>query len=325
MDSPVNVCTSTMPAFALDDCLKLAAEAGYQGVELRVHDKYHISLPQLYNQCDHIRRGVEANRLGLRVYNTYYGVTDTDATDALIRICRRTGVRYFRVTLPVAGQADVMTRAFEEAVVPSYEHRARPAEVLRSVKDGLRGLADRAKAAGVCALVEIHWGTVMSSFTSAHYLAGDLDPDAVAITLDPANMVIEGKEDWEYGIQLLREHVANVHIKNVSWLREADGWKWHWDGLQQGMVDWPQLFRLLAEADYRGMFAVEDFRVPPDFGGALAHLRALREETGVLLPSASRSGLAGCGYSVKAHQPSSAAARLPLRPGKRERVHGHAG
>ena len=61
----------------------------------------------------------------------------------------------------------------------------------------------------------------MSSFTSAHYLVGDLDPDAVAVTFDPANMVIEGKEDWGYGVQLLREHVANVHIKNVSWLRQG--------------------------------------------------------------------------------------------------------
>ena len=132
-----------------------------------------------------------------------------------------TGVRYFRVTLPRAGKADIGAQALEEAVVPSYEHRARPAEILRSVKASLQSLAKRAKAAGVSALLEIHWGTVMSSFTSAHYLVGDLDPDAVAVTFDPANMVIEGKEDWGYGVQLLREHVANVHIKNVSWLRQG--------------------------------------------------------------------------------------------------------
>lgn len=280
---PVNVCLSTLPAFGLDDCLTLAAAAGYQGVELRVHDNYHISLPQLYYQCGQLKRRIEANKLEVSVYNTYYGVTDSCAVDTLIRICQRTGVRYFRVTLPVAGKADVRTQAFEEAVVPSYEHRARPTEVLRKVKASLQSLAGRAKAARVCALVEIHWGTVMSSFSSAHYLVGDLDPDAVAITLDPANMVIEGKEDWEYGVHLLGEHVANVHIKNVSWRREGEGWKWRWDSLQQGMVDWPQMFRLLADVGYRGMFAMEDFRVPRHFDEALGHLRALREETRSLL------------------------------------------
>lgn len=119
-------------------------------------------------------------------------------------------------------------------------------------------------------------------FASAHYLAGDLDPDAVAITSDPANMVIEGKEDWGYGIHLLREHVANVHIKNVSWLRERDCWQWRWDGLREGMVDWPQLFRLLADAEYRGTFAMEDFRVPRTFDVGLSHSRELYEETRLL-------------------------------------------
>ena len=51
------------------------------------------------------------------------------------------GVRYFRVTLPRAGKADIGAQALEEAVVPSYEHRARPAEILRSVKASLQSLA----------------------------------------------------------------------------------------------------------------------------------------------------------------------------------------
>jgi sugar phosphate isomerase/epimerase len=242
-----------------------------------------VSLERLGRECVRIRRSVAAKGLDLSVYNTYYGVTDHDAVDALIDVCRSTGVRYFRVTLPVAGRAGVGARASDAAVVPSYEHRASPSEVLRCVRSSLRRLARRAKAAGVCALVEIHWGTVMSSFTSAHYLVGDLDPDAVAVTVDPANMVIEGKEDWEYGVHLLREHAANVHVKNVSWLREADGWRWRWDGLRHGMVDWPHVLSLLAGAGYRGMFAIEDFRVPHDYDEALEHLRELREETRSLL------------------------------------------
>ncbi|MEJ7713546.1 MAG: TIM barrel protein [Pyrinomonadaceae bacterium] len=141
-------------------------------MELRVHDNYHISLPQLYDQCHQIKRSIEANKLDLSIYNTYYGVTDSCAIDTLIRICQRTGVRYFRVALPIAGKADVRTQAFAEAVIPSYEHRARPAEILRSVKASLQSLAKRAKSAGVPALVEIHWGTVMSSFTSASLFSG---------------------------------------------------------------------------------------------------------------------------------------------------------
>jgi sugar phosphate isomerase/epimerase len=283
MSRPVNICTSTLAAFALEDAFKLGAAAGYEGIELRVHGNCHVSLQELQRRCDEIKRRVEAHQLELRVYSTSFGVNEPGAIDAMIDICARTGVRYFRVMPPLAGVAAVRNLSTDRAVVPSYRHCMPPGEILRSVRRTLQHLSRRTRLAGVCALLEIHWGTVMSSFTSAHALVRDLDPEAIAITFDPANMVIEGKEDWEYGIDLLREHLANVHIKNVSWVRQDGTWTWQWDGLQQGMVEWPQLFRLLESRGYRGMLAMEDFLVPRSYDAAFEHLAALRREATLLL------------------------------------------
>lgn len=287
MNSSVNICTSTLAAFPLDGALELGAAAGYEGVELRVHGNCHVSLQELQHRCGDIKRQIEAHRLDLRVYSTCIGVNEPGAIDAMIDICARTGVRHFRVTLPLAGVAAVRNFATDRAVVPSYREGMAPAELLRNVRLTLRHLARRTKLAGVCALLEIHWGTVMSSFTSAHALVRDLDPEAIAITFDPANMIIEGKEDWQYGIDLLREHLANVHIKNASWVRQGGNWTWQWDGLQQGMVEWPHLFRLLAARGYRGMLAMEDFLVPRTYDAALEHLAALRREATLLLDQSS--------------------------------------
>jgi sugar phosphate isomerase/epimerase len=283
MNRPVNLCTSTLAAFTLEDALRLAQSTGYEGVELRVHGNCHVSLQDLQRRCVEIKRQVEAHQLELRVYNTYFGVNEPGAIEAMIDICSRTGVKYFRATLPLAGVAAVRNRGTDRAIVPSYREGMAPAELLRTVRLTLKHLARRTKLAGVCALLEIHWGTVMSSFTSAHALVRDLDPEAIAITFDPANMVIEGKEDWEYGLDLLRDYVANVHIKNASWLRKDGHWTWQWDGLQQGMVEWPQLFRLLAARGYRGMLAMEDFLVPRSYEAAQEHLSALLRETSLLL------------------------------------------
>ena len=90
----------------------------------------------------------------------------------------------------------------------------------------------------------------------------------------------------DYGIDLLRDYLANVHIKNASWVRQAGNWTWQWDGLQQGMVPWPQLFGLLAARGYRGMLAMEDFLVPRSYDAALEHLAALRREATLLLSQA---------------------------------------
>jgi len=283
MNRPVNICTSTLAAFTLDEALELGAAAGYEGVELRVHGNCHVSFQELQRRCDEIRRQVETRGLALHAYSTCFGVNEPGAIDAMIDICTRTGVKFFRVTLPLAGVAAVRNLGSDRAVVPSYREGMPAAQILRSVRLTLQHLARRTKLAGVCALLEIHWGTVMSSFTSAHALVRGLDPDAVAITFDPANMIIEGKEDWEYGIDLLGEHLLNVHIKNASWVRERGNWSWQWDGLQQGMVEWPHLFRLLESRGYRGMLAMEDFLVPRSYDAALEHLAALRREATLLL------------------------------------------
>jgi sugar phosphate isomerase/epimerase len=283
MNRSVNICTSTLAGFTLDEALTLAACAGYQGVELRVHGNCHVSLQQLQRRCDEIKRQVEARRLDLQVYSTSFGVNEPGAIEAMTDICLRTGVKYFRVMLPLAGVAAVRNLGSQRATLPSYRESVAPPDLLRNLRLTLQHLSRRTKLAGVCALLEIHWGTVMSSCTSAHALVRDLDPEAIAITFDPANMVIEGREDWEYGIELLRTHLANVHIKNASWVRQSGHWTWQWDGLQQGMVEWPQLFRLLAERGYRGMLALEDFLVPRSYAAALEHLTALRREATLLI------------------------------------------
>jgi sugar phosphate isomerase/epimerase len=287
MNRPVNICTSTLSGFTLDEALNLAACAGYEGVELRVHGNCHVSLHELQRRCDEIRHRVEARRLALQVYSTSFGVNEPGAIEAMIDICLRTGVKYFRVTLPLAGVAAVRNLGSQRATVPSYRESVAAPDLLRNLRLTLQHLSRRTKLAGVCALLEIHWGTVMSSCTSAHALVRDLDPEAMAITFDPANMVIEGKEDWEYGIELLRTHLANVHIKNASWVRQAGSWIWQWDGLQQGMVEWPQLFRLLSARGYRGMLSMEDFLVPRSYDAALEHLSALRREATLLLDQGS--------------------------------------
>jgi sugar phosphate isomerase/epimerase len=120
-------------------------------------------------------------------------------------------VKYFRATLPLAGVAAVRNLGSERATVPSYRESVAAPDLLRNLRLTLQHLSRRAKLAGVCVLLEIHWGTVMSSCTGAHALVRDLDPDAIAIR--------------------------------------------QWDGLQQGMVEWPQLFRLLAERGYHGMLS----------------------------------------------------------------------
>ena len=255
-------------------------------IELRVHGNCHVSPQELQRHCEEIKRKVEARASNCCLQHVLRRErTGGDRRDD--RICSRTGVKYFRVMLPLAGVAAVRNRGSERTVVPSIARQGGAGPAAQLAGHAAAPRPRRTKLAGVCALLEIHWGTVMSSCTSAHSLVRDLDPDAIAITFDPANMIIEGKEDWDYGIELLREHLANVHIKNVSWVREAGNWTWQWDGLQQGWSSGRTCSVCSPRGSYRGMLAMEDFLVPRTYAAALEHLTALRREATLLLDQGS--------------------------------------
>jgi len=273
----MNLCTSTLPGFDFRQSLDIAAASGCSGIELRVADSYHQSLGELTDNGSRVARAVADSGLKLAVLNSYIPIEDETAVDALIEAAQRMQVPQVRVVLPRAARAAVASQANISEAIPSYQSHLAPHELINALKLSLLRLEQKAEDAGIRVLLELHWGTVMSSFSSAFMLVRELDPRYVGITFDPANMMVEGKEDWEYGLSLICDYIANVHVKNVSWKVSEEGWTWEWSAMQQGMLDWPYLIFLIRKSGYTGDCAIEDFRVPCDsVDSAIRHVRDIR-------------------------------------------------
>ena len=112
---------------------------------------------------------------------------------------------------------------------------------------------------GVKALIEIHFKTLISSPSLAYLLLKNFDPAQVGAIFDPANMIIEGMEDWKVGVEVLGGYLGHVHVKNASW-RKDDKWNWSWDELDSGMVDWEDVMRALSSVDYKGYLSNENLK-----------------------------------------------------------------
>lgn len=279
LDTPMNLCTSVLPKFSFNDAVDIAVQAGYEGIELRVNGNYHKSLEDLDKEGCFLRRKLERTGLSVPVLNSYLPVDDEGAVDRLLQAAQKMGVPKVRLVLPRGCQASVSRRAHVKEIIPSYEAAQEPQELMGALRKTLRQLERKAYKAGVKVLLELHWGTVMSSFSSAYFLVNDLDPECIAVTFDPANMMVEGKEDWEFGIKLIGPHLANVHVKNMNWKMTPNGWAWAWAPLSRGMVDWYELISLLAQNRYSGDYAMEDFLVPNgDKESAIAYLTKARSE-----------------------------------------------
>ena len=287
----INLCTAILPGSSFYDVVEIARVSGYQGIELRVDAQYHKSLEELRREGKQIQRVLEQARLQLPILSSYIPLDDQQSIDTLLYCCQNMGVPKARLVLPRSAQAAVVRQAQTEAIIPSYDARQEPRALLASVRKTLHRLERRASVAGVQVLLELHWGTVMSSFSSAYSFIHDLDPDSIAITFDPANMLVEGKEDWEFGIKLLQPHLANVHVKNMRWSTNHAGWVWAWAPLTRGMVDWPDIVTLLKQNHYAGDYAIEDFLTPSTSKPAtVAYLARARSQFFDIYEQASTAG-----------------------------------
>jgi sugar phosphate isomerase/epimerase len=277
MPHQINLCTSILPKNTFDEVIAMALDAGFDGIELRVADNYHQSLTTLEKTGRRLRRSLERRGLDMPVLNTYVGIDDEPQVSRLLACAQKMDVPKLRLTLPVSARASVAMLSREREIIPSYESCLPPVELVDHLRRRLGQLETMARRHGVKVLVELHWGTVMSSFSGAYLLLNGLDPACIALTFDPANMVVEGREDWEFGMELTQAYIDNVHVKNAAWSPRGEGWRWGWSPMFDGLVSWGDTVALLQKIHYEGHFAVEDFLTPRHVkADAVAHLRSVR-------------------------------------------------
>jgi len=124
---------------------------------------------------------------------------------------------------------------------------------------------------GVKAALEIHGGTIHVSASLAHRIVSNWGPERVCVIYDPQNMVSDGYETTEIGLELLGPYVGHLHVgghRPVEKGRDELGtvqWEWQGASLAEGIYDYPRLLRKLKAINYQHFSTIEDFRsMPPE-------------------------------------------------------------
>ncbi len=85
----------------------------------------------------------------------------------------------------------------------------------------------------------------------------------MGVIYDPGNMIFEGMENWQMGLELLGPYLSHVHVKNAAWVEDGvvDGAR-HWRPavvpMKEGFVSWPRVFAALENVGYQGWISLED-------------------------------------------------------------------
>jgi L-ribulose-5-phosphate 3-epimerase len=199
----------------------LAAEAGFDGVDLTVRAGGHV-LPERVEED--LPKAVEAAaQAGIHVRMIVTDITDPrDArTERVLRTAGRLGIRHYRPGYYRYNDANPIMAQLDE------------------IKPRLRDLAEMNRQHGMAGTYQNHSGAayVGAPLWDLHYLLRDLDPRWLGVQFDIHHAVVEGGLAWPVNLRLLAGSINTLAVKDFRWAQRAARWETQDCPLGQGMVD----------------------------------------------------------------------------------------
>lgn len=234
------------------EAAKLAAEIGYDGLDLTVRAGGHV-LPERVTE-DLPKAFEAAKSAGIAMPMITAGIVDAMSphAEAIVKTASSLGIKHYRwggfrydTSKPVPKQI---------------------AEFRAKSKD----LAAMNKQYGLCAMYHTHSGVGQfgASIWDIWEVLRDLDNNAVGVNLDSGHVTVEGGlGGWINSTRLVGPMTRGIAIKDFRWEKSAKGkWGARWCGLGEGMVDFVQFLTLLKQAGFSG--PVQSHMEYPEVGDA---------------------------------------------------------
>lgn len=257
-----SVFTVCMPEYSISDVVTRLKKWGFDGVEWRFHDRPADVQP---------RAGFWGGNLATIDQKAWK--TEVPMVKAL---CRKAGLKMPSLAAycgcaepekykPAIEAAAALGAPLVRVGVPRYDGKTPWGKLhAQALKDYAKVIA-YARKFKVKPVIEIHMGIITASAAAAAEFCGHFSPKDIGVIYDPGNMVYEGFEQYQMGLEMLGKYVAHVHIKNSKW--DVTGatdlgavtWKPSFAAMKNGCVDFAALMAALKAVGYNGWLSFEDF------------------------------------------------------------------
>jgi len=257
-----SIFTVCMPEYTPQEVVQRLRKWGYDGVEWRFYNRPEQGTPRAgfwganlatidprtwEQEVPEIRRLCRAAGLKMPSLAAYAGCWEPDKYKPAIEAAAALGAPLVRIGVPRYDKSVGWKKLYAKAV-----------------KDYAKVVA-YARRFEVKPVIEIHMGIITASAAAAAQFCSNFSPREVGIIYDPGNMVYEGYEQYQMGLEMLGGYLAHVHVKNSRWEvtgATRDGavvWKPTFAAMKNGCVDFEDLLRSLKAVGYDGWLSFEDF------------------------------------------------------------------
>ncbi len=236
-----SVQTAVLPELTPRQVVEKLSAHGYDAVEWRVHPDYHIAPGELVARAAEIRNLVKDHGLRVSCLTGYAPLADLDQQRRFAEACAVMDCPRYR----------------PGAVI--YDGSRNYRDLYQETVDALGRMIEALAGTGVKPVIETHFSTIAPSASLAYRLVQHFEPTAIGVNYDPANLIIEGRESWQMGLELLGPYLDYVHAKNIAWVREQDRWRWIFASMTEGQVPWAEIISALRAVGYDGYISFENF------------------------------------------------------------------
>jgi len=255
----------------LRECMQLAKDAGFDGIELNYDLENDLSPKAGTKECTEIRR--MADQIGIEISGLCsflfwpYPLVSNDAAKRTrgLELAGKIGKAAHDLgvenVLVVPGAVHIPWRDDHEPV---------PNDVCdRRAKEAVGKLALQAEKLGVCLNIENIFfnGYLMTPFEMNQFV-DHFDSEHVRIHFDTGNiMIFQHPEHW---VPVMGERIRNIHFKEFS-KKSTDYSLECFRPLLDGTTDWPAVMESLDAVNYEGFLTFEYFHPWQHYPEALIH------------------------------------------------------
>lgn len=213
------------------DCAEagqMAAELGFDGVDLTVRPKGHI-LPQ-HVVIDLPKAINDINNAGSRckMITTSIESVDNPQNVDIIKTAARSGVSFYR------------THWYK------YEEGKTMSESINKYQNEIFKLGELNKKHNIIGCYQNHAGTkIGASYWEIHQLLEKVDPKYFGTQYDIRHATVDSGYSWSNGLKLLHKQIKVIVLKDFKWGKVGNQWKAINVPIGEGMVDFNAYFKLL--------------------------------------------------------------------------------
>lgn len=210
-----------------NEMAEIAAEMGFDGVELTVRPGGHVLPERVEEDLPKAIAALKKHKLPPQLFCT--GVEGVGPLDTkVLQTAAKQGLKYYRMNY------------FD------FEKDKTMAESLAVHKKTMHDLGELSKKLGLVGCYQNHAGLrVGASPWEIYQLLEDADPGHMGAQYDIRHATVEGGLSWKNGLKLLQPHIKTIVFKDFHWVNKDGKWDIENTPLGEGMVDFKTYIGLL--------------------------------------------------------------------------------